>query len=65
MAPVKQLNLSLENSEGESGMGDPIEPKSTFCSSLLNRVLERNNLVRALKQVRRNKGAPGIDGMSP
>jgi RNA-directed DNA polymerase len=64
MAPVKQLNLSLGNPEGESGMGNPIEPKSTFCSSLLNRVLERNNLVRALKQVRRNKGAPGIDGMS-
>ncbi|MCP4764797.1 MAG: group II intron reverse transcriptase/maturase [Gammaproteobacteria bacterium] len=64
MAPVKQLNLSLDKSEGESGMGDPTEPKSTFCSSLLNRVLERNNLVRALKQVRRNKGAAGIDGMN-
>ena len=64
MAPVKQLSLSLGNPEGESEMGNPIEPKSTFCSSLLNRVLERNNLVRALKQVRRNKGAPGIDSMS-
>jgi len=64
MAPDKQLNLSLENPEGESEMGDSIEPKSTFCSSLLNRVLERNNLVRALKQVQRNKGAAGIDGMS-
>ena len=64
MAPVKQLNLSLGNPEGELEMGDSTEPKSTFCSSLLNRVLERNNLVRALKQVRRNKGAPGIDGMS-
>lgn len=31
---------------------------------LLGRVLERDNLQRALKQVRRNKGAPGIDGMS-
>ena len=31
---------------------------------LLARVLERDNLQRALKQVRRNKGAPGIDGMS-
>ena len=31
---------------------------------LLGRVLERDNLRRALKQVRRNKGAPGIDGMS-
>jgi RNA-directed DNA polymerase len=64
MAPVKQLNLPLGNPEGELEMGDSTEPKSTFCSSLLNRVLERNNLVRALKQVRRNKGAPGIDGMS-
>jgi len=64
MAPVKQIELSLVNPEGELGMGDPTEPKSSFCSSLLNRVLERNNLVRALKQVRRNKGAPGIDGMT-
>ena len=31
---------------------------------LLERVVERDNLRRALKQVRRNKGAPGIDGMS-
>lgn len=28
------------------------------------RVLDRNNLVRALKQVQRNKGAAGIDGMT-
>lgn len=64
MAPVKQLPLSLESPEGESEMGNPTEPKSTFCSSLIDRVLERNNLLRALKQVRRNKGAPGIDGMT-
>ena len=28
------------------------------------RVLDRNNLIRALKQVQRNKGAPGVDGMT-
>ena len=28
------------------------------------RVLNRNNLVHALKQVQRNKGAPGVDGMT-
>ena len=28
------------------------------------RVLDRNNLVRGLKQVQRNKGAPGVDGMT-
>jgi hypothetical protein len=32
--------------------------------ALLEQVLERANLQRALKQVRQNKGAPGIDGMS-
>lgn len=64
MAPDKQLTLSLENPVGESGMGNPTEPKSSFCSSLLNRVLERDNLARALKQVRRNKGAAGMDGMT-
>ena len=64
MAPVKQLLLPLEDPGGELEMGHLIEPKSSICSSLLNRVLERNNLVRALKQVRRNKGAPGIDGMT-
>ena len=64
MASVKQLSLSLENPEGEPETGDPTEPKSTFCSSLMVRVLDRNNLVRALKQVQRNKGAPGVDGMT-
>lgn len=64
MASVKQLPLSLAKPEDESEMGNLAEPKSTFCSSLIDRVLERNNLLRALKQVRRNKGAPGIDGMT-
>ena len=31
---------------------------------LLERILERRNLRRALKRVRRNKGAPGVDGMT-
>ena len=68
MASVKQLSLPLENPEGEPETGDPTEPlfikRSTFCSSLMVRVLDRNNLVRALKQVQRNKGAPGVDGMT-
>jgi RNA-directed DNA polymerase len=39
-------------------------PESIPKSALLDQVLERTNLQRALKQVRQNKGAPGIDGMS-
>jgi hypothetical protein len=30
----------------------------------MEEVLERENLRKALRQVRRNKGAPGIDGMT-
>jgi RNA-directed DNA polymerase len=33
-------------------------------TDLLERVLEAGNLRRALQQVRRNQGAPGIDGMT-
>ena len=45
-----------------TGHGGP--PASIPPKALLERVLERPNLQRALKQVRQNKGAPGIDGMS-
>lgn len=39
-------------------------PESTASVTLLERVLSRANLQRALKQVRSNRGAPGIDGMT-
>ena len=56
---------------GAGTAAEPAEPGATdgtnaqpMDGELLARVLERDNLRRALKQVRRNKGAPGIDGMS-
>jgi group II intron reverse transcriptase/maturase len=39
------------------------KPESNH-TALLARMLERGNLQRALKRVRQNKGAPGIDGMT-
>lgn len=33
-------------------------------ADLLEEILDRNNLNRAFKRVRANKGAPGIDGMT-
>ena len=33
-------------------------------SQLMEEVLRRENLFRALQRVRGNKGAPGVDGMS-
>jgi len=44
---------------GLSGQPESIQPQT-----LLAQVLERVNLQRAVKQVCRNKGAPGIDGMT-
>ncbi|WOG25896.1 hypothetical protein [Endozoicomonas sp. 8E] len=64
MASVKQGSLSREIPEGESKSGDPIEPKFNPCSSLMLRILDRNNLLRELKQVQCNKGAAGVDGMT-
>ena len=43
--------------------GSSGQPESIHTQTLFAQVLERANLPRALKQVRRNKGAPGIDGM--
>jgi len=44
--------------------GSSGQPESIQTQALFAQVLERGNLQRALKQVRRNKGAPGIDGMT-
>ena len=50
--------------QDESVAGDGSQTASIQPEALLARVLERPNLQRALKQVRQNKGAPGIDGMT-
>jgi group II intron reverse transcriptase/maturase len=57
--------------EGERDGCRPAEPgrpepeiAEAIPSPLLQKVLARENLQRALRQVRQNKGAPGIDGMS-
>ena len=38
---------------------------SPMISDLMNKVLERGNLRRALKRVKKNDGSPGVDGMRP
>lgn len=41
------------------------EPESpSACSRLIEEICERENLKQALKRVRANKGAPGVDGMT-
>jgi RNA-directed DNA polymerase len=50
--------------QDESMIGAQSQLDSIQHKASLRAVLERTNLQRALKQVRRNKGAPGIDGMT-
>ena len=51
-------------SRDEPEAGERSEPESIPNATLLARVLARENLQRALKQVRQNRGAPGVDGMT-
>ena len=48
-----------ENCAAMAGIKSPV-----VCGPTMEEVLERENLRKALGQVRRNKGAPGIDGMT-
>jgi RNA-directed DNA polymerase len=65
-ASDRQLALPLGHAVhgGEPGAGTRRADAPVEGQDLLARVLEPENLQRALRQVRRNKGAPGIDGMS-
>ena len=68
----KQLELNLE-SEGTLGSLDysseefiasRVSESPTGQIRLLESILERKNMQRALKRVLKNKGAPGVDGMT-
>ena len=52
--------------EGYAGAqsGGGRESRESDSTDLLERILSRENLNRAYKRVKANKGAPGIDGMT-
>ena len=60
--------LQRDNVEHEEYAGaysaDNRESEERDGAELLEKVLERENLNRAYKRVKANKGAPGIDGMT-
>ena len=64
IASDQQLQLPLGSPEDEPVTGNRQASDSDDSSPLMVRVLSPDNLRRALKQVQRNKGAPGIDGMT-
>jgi len=51
------------NRRGQTVGAIPANEYSGRRSELMERVVERENLKRALKRVRQNKGSPGVDGM--
>ncbi len=59
---MRQLELPLDEPGDEAVTGTRGEDAPVEGTDLLERVLEAGNLRRALQQVRRNQGAPGIDG---
>ena len=63
-ASDQQLRLSLALPEEERRVEEPTDTRPQESASLMAQVVERDNLLRALKQVQRNRGAPGIDGMT-
>jgi len=50
--------------EGEVFRGDAVTESPSEDEQVMERVVEKDNLIRALKQVMRNGGSPGIDGMT-
>ena len=64
-APGARSEASSERLEGIEARAARagFESQAVVFGSCMEEIVERDNLKKALAQVRRNKGAPGIDGM--
>jgi RNA-directed DNA polymerase len=63
-APDKQLTLPFAQQRGEAAVGASGERPPGNDERLMERVVERPTLVKALARVKTNGGSPGIDGMT-
>jgi RNA-directed DNA polymerase len=54
---------ALEGTEARTARAEPTRPAAEL-GPRMETIVERDNLRKALRQVQRNKGAPGIDGMT-
>lgn len=69
---LKQLELNLKfpdtivprNTSSEEFIASRLSESPTGQIRLMESILERNNIRRAVKRVIKNKGAPGVDGMT-
>lgn len=60
---VSMSSHDMKNPNGGVNMGHVIEPPDPN-EHLLERIFSRDNMLRAWKRVKANKGASGVDGMS-
>src|SRR6201997_3606317 len=56
--------LDAESEDAEPLVAKPAPESPALAEQLMEEVCDRENLVRAWKRVRRNKGRPGVDGMT-
>ena len=65
LEPVERGEAPLASSQGtEPLVAKPAPESPAVTEQLMEEVCNRENLVRAWKRVRRNKGSPGVDGMT-
>src|SRR6266566_1289447 len=65
LEPVDQGETPGSGYEGtEPFVAKPTSESPASAEQLMEEVCKRENLVRAWKRVRRNKGSPGVDGMT-
>jgi RNA-directed DNA polymerase len=63
-APAQQLELPFAERRGEVAVGASGGDTPVGDEGLMERVVERGNLLAALRRVKQNGGSPGIDGMT-
>ena len=65
LEPLERGETPLGSSQGtEPLVAKPAPESPAGTEQLMEEVCDRENLVRAWKRVRQNKGSPGVDGMT-
>src|SRR5712691_5617838 len=65
LKPVDQGETPVSSYEGtEPFVAKPTSESPASAEQLMEEVCDRENLQRAWKRVRRNKGSPGVNGMT-
>ena len=61
---TKSMNQGNASAQDETVVGETGGDAPVVCANLMESVVEKGNLIAALRKVERNGGSPGIDGMT-